>query len=790
MKYCHYLFVALGITSAAILASCQDEDFGYTADQIAYRTNFEKMYGSVKDIPTWDFSSYNLRQMGLAGGPSYAGTRGLASNYTGTVNTIGATAGDILKTSAPTGVTLTDGWYSVPSATLSWLDNSLPEATEYKQGKSFVLGKPQDNFAIIPIYQGHAGMSWELHLVDKATNKDYTLWEKSEKLRYNVDFDANNAIDVARREIIDWDEVWIDANGDGENDTNTGKQEKLIPIGYLLKAWEPSFGDLVLSCDVPDGCVFNGRIVDNSAEGQGKVIDLKKDGSAIEFTHSGNETFTIPSSVLTEIKNQNLADNIYFELWWNDGWKEGGKKCYFGYYEDNKATFHITTASKSSGTHIGKVYLSGRVSNEVGHTVGKATAGVEAQPILIDGTKILGDMYLYLKITQLDEDNPGYAKEGACQRSDENMMVALPIAESGKPTNVGSNEYMIIGCEDANNTNKTPGKNDLSDWDYNDIVFLLVGQGELPKIKEVIAEKRYMIEDLGSTFDFDFNDIVVDVSQIRVTDYKGDAVGGNDGKTTTAVIRHLCGTIPFQIKIGNTTFDKLPGKVNCNPAQDSEYTGKYEKTVDGWNPNSNNITVTVWPNEAGDNTWKDEGNNGFVGKYPEDSKSFSFPSFGEFPYIIACDQNVNWMEENISVPDNWFKTWPKQYYDYNNQTPPTPTDPDDPASPQRVPITLQDGKFILSNLSSAQATDKVEFELQYDRTKDSNGINSDWGIGCFANDNWEIVGTEWKYGGPENWTHEVSVETIRSLAATLEQDYIMVNTYNGCSIVSVTLVKQ
>ncbi len=809
MKYCHNLFVALGITSAAILASCQDEDFGYTADQIAYRTNFEKMYGSVKDTPTWDFSSYNLRQMGLEGGPSYAGmTRGLAPNYSGSVNTTTGKTSDILKSDAPTNVTLTDGWYSVPQGTLTWLDSSLPEGNPYTSGKSFVLGKPQDNFAIIPIYQGHAGMCWELHLVDKATNNDYTLWEKSQGIRYNVNFDADNAIDVARHEIIEWD-AWIDTNNNGQKDTNTGRQEMLIPIGYILKAWESSFGDLVLSCDLPDGCSIKGRIVDNSAEGQGKVVNLDNAGNGFEFTKSGNQTYTIPTSVLEIIKEQNLADNIYFELWWNDGWKDGGKKCYFGFYEGNRATFHLTTASKSAGNHIGKIYLEGRTSNEVGHTVDKAAAGVEAKPVLINGSQIKGDMFLYLKITKQDVDNPGYASLNACQRSDENMMVALPITGKGIPSNVSPNEYMIIGCEDANNTGSSGTDN--SDWDYNDIVFLLVGQGSLPKVKEVIAEKRYMIEDLGSTFDFDFNDIVVDVTQSATknslgqyikedgTVYTETEVSSGEHLKSTAVIRHLCGTIPFQIHIGETSFEKLPGKVDCNPALDQAYSGKYEKTNVDWNPRTNNITVTVWPKKAGAE-WDNAEEDDYLGLYPEESSTFGFPESGEFPYIIACNQDVNWMDECVSVPSSWFTTWHFTPYTKPNGGGSNGGNNGGSSTPQRVTITLQDNNQLnINDLSSAKTTDKVEFAISFDLSKAPDNFATTWGIGGFADDsteNWTVAGTGWTYGGPSpasnsNWTQEVSVGDIRSLATTLgHSTYIKLNVYNGCAIESVTLVKQ
>lgn len=65
------------------------------------------------------------------------------------------------------------------------------------------------------------------------------------------------------------------------------------------------------------------------------------------------------------------------------------------------------------------------------------------------------------------------------------------------------NSVNIIGCEDA------------GDNDFEDLVFMAYG---IPTIKEVeeyyeTFTKRYMVEDLGDTDDFDFNDLVVDVSK-------------------------------------------------------------------------------------------------------------------------------------------------------------------------------------------------------------------------------------------------------------------------------------
>ena len=149
--------------------------------------------------------------------------------------------------------------------------------------------------------------------------------------------------------------------------------------------------------------------------------------------------------------------------------------------------------------------------------------------------------------------------------------------------------------------------------------------------------KRYMIEDLGSVGDFDFNDIVVDV--------KDDLQGKQ-----TAYIRAMGGTLNFTIQIGSTSWTKEGGKIKLNGVEVNTEVGTMYNTqnpeynivlaefpVSGWNPGSNNITVTV----------AKKGTNKGVQK-------ISFPKMGEVPMIIACDEIVNWMEEYVSIPGEWW----------------------------------------------------------------------------------------------------------------------------------------
>ena len=126
-------------------------------------------------------------------------------------------------------------------------------------------------------------------------------------------------------------------------------------------------------------------------------------------------------------------------------------------------------------------------------------------------------MHFYLKIT---EAAGGYNETNQILTSISGYMRDFKFGNDGFPTglkgideNITKPEAMIIGVEDA-----TTSK---SDHDFNDVVFMVYGEPYVPqtfKVEEfeTTYSKRYMIEDLGSTDDFDFNDIVVDVLMSRV----------------------------------------------------------------------------------------------------------------------------------------------------------------------------------------------------------------------------------------------------------------------------------
>lgn len=689
---------ALSFSSCSEYSLMDDEAIRMGLFGEEYSENFENAYGKIAPDQTWDFSSYNLRRLGLAGGPGATPTTRATNpnqtNYTGKTDATSADKSAILASNqTPTGFdgsAMTDGYYNVQSETFGWLNTNLPEGEQnplnVTNGQPFVLGKPQKNFAIIPIYQGHAGMCWDLHLVDKATNKDYTLWSKSEGIRYKLDFSKGEEIDVRDTDISEY-------QGDEYNKFEVAKFDNMYFDDY------DGTSDIKISVTIPAWRYLKGKFENKNGSGWtmgkntgttiaisgGQNIDGEnpyewvdaESTSYYTFDNRGGDTpKTYTITLGDEEKNWVREKGIQFVVTnnineWTDGSGTHYDKCFFKYYSSDRvkvsvkynATKWINLETANNG--------SPELSNEAGHTVNREA--VQAKPIVIDGSKISGDMYLYLKITREDPDNggeSGYGKLGACQRSDEYMMVALPCTQ---PTNIGTSQAMIIGCEDSNTAK--------SDWDVNDIVFLVVGQGELPDVQEVVAAKRYMIEDLGSTFDFDFNDIVVDVTQYRVKDYLGTV----KSTKTVASLKHLCGTIPFQIKIGNTILGgenkKYPGcnansaqgGSGCDPTKCSDHFEEYKSAIDcvveGWNPSENNITVTTWPKAAG-TEWNDKDESDFLGE--KDSQTFSFPENGEFPYIIATDQTVLWTKEMMSVPSSWFKTWPANYDKWPNHSQDTP----------------------------------------------------------------------------------------------------------------------
>lgn len=275
---------------------------------------------------------------------------------------------------------------------------------------------------------------------------------------------------------------------------------------------------------------------------------------------------------------------------------------------------------------------------------------VEAPAVTFGGLPVKNDVYFYLKTwtnySEYEGDKLG--NKATVYSSLKEKMLALNNCEKPKNVPAGQN-VCIIGCEDA------------TDNDYEDLVFLVYGKFSINEPEEVFATitKRYMVEDLGSTDDFDFNDIVVDVSQTEKTTYyyeidpeKGEKTLANtEGPVVVsqeAVVRAAGGILDFTINIGSSSWTKSE---HLTPFDQMMNTGigsaiDYNAVLDqfnienkDWNPESNNISITV------------DGRGGNAGV-----QVIPFPKEGEIPMIIAVDPTWNWMSERQSVPADWFTT--------------------------------------------------------------------------------------------------------------------------------------
>lgn len=290
-----------------------------------------------------------------------------------------------------------------------------------------------------------------------------------------------------------------------------------------------------------------------------------------------------------------------------------------------------------------------------------------------EGGKELMHFDLYLT-----SPNKNYAIKGSMQSC---LNYQMRILDVPKPDNIGSNlETLFVAC-------------DAADMDvqyvlplgrrYQSLVFMIVGP-RIPKVLYVredslgkrwidncISGKRYMIEDLGSASDFDFNDVVVDVEKIEPTEVEITqnsitnaqakltkvSLGQSQPAESHAIVRFLCGTRPFKLYVGDSDFGLVTDPTNQPQTKDQllckplDYEPTYFQApmeITGWNPDvrisvpdwdtdANKVSIEVWPNGMADvreGGWKAD-----------------FPSTGDVPFMMALPTSTKWSSEGVLFTD-------------------------------------------------------------------------------------------------------------------------------------------
>ena len=176
-------------------------------------------------------------------------------------------------------------------------------------------------------------------------------------------------------------------------------------------------------------------------------------------------------------------------------------------------------------------------------------------------------------------------------------------------------------------------KCDQTNPDYTNLVLWVRDASSVPV---PVVAKRYMVEDLGGSFDFDFNDVVFDVIQYT------------DG-SQKCYVRALGGTLDVTIKVGNGSWTKSSDytasqMLNTNPIDPLLCLKEFDAS--GWNGDNSKVSVTV------------ESKDGYsVGGDATYYWAIPFPDTGEVPLIVATMYgSKTWMPERQGVPSaDWFQ---------------------------------------------------------------------------------------------------------------------------------------
>lgn len=581
--------IALALFTAAsslVLSSCQDEDYGFTTEEVrasVYDRNFIAKYGEIDPEQSWDLSKYanngNLSQTRAAipecpcpvGGKREPNTEaGWGAN--GKVETV-------------------NEWYFVEDQLVKSFNEKLREGDSDNKNKGTTGFNLHSNgvFYIIPMYQGQSGLGSDLHMVVTYGGKTYDnmVWSRSKDIQRQTEGSLE----------------WLNLYNNEEHFTNVDYYKDTQAGKYLASTRDAKgIKTKPIKCDIPYGAEIKFYLHINTGH-----VTYRRDGSDMDGITTGANG-----------------------------------------YEPNLA---------------------------------------------LSGDKMWSDRG---KMIQLSSD--GFQVNNADRYGKEFMIIACEDAWGR-----GEREAVNYTTDrDISNKDITIGTNDWSgDDDMNDLVFLFVSD-KLPSVVEANqVRKRYIIEDLGSVVDWDFNDIVVDLAETT------DPI--TNEKSQKAVLKHLCGTTPFRLFIGEAgnVANSTELKFSCSNLSVKMDDGSYDRLTisnatgswipglqmsqyeelnlecalpssNPWKPADNNIWVLVDKNrQYGPNRNNNGANadsqtgadpyggelehpnsngviNGVISELDENFATVAFPRKGKVPRIIAVDTDFQWTKEDTDISkDLW-----------------------------------------------------------------------------------------------------------------------------------------
>ncbi len=178
------LFCSLGVIAAAsALTGCQDEDYGFTKQEVSdavYDRNFIAEFGDISPEQSWDLSSYATQKRSTV-------TAEDAQSFGALTRSVYEQNPEFIQGK----MTYMDDWFDVPNNMLEAFLSNLKEGENNIQKKNpnaemgFSFDASNEEFYFVPVFVGKSGIASELHMVVKNTNETYDkcIWSKSERIQ-------------------------------------------------------------------------------------------------------------------------------------------------------------------------------------------------------------------------------------------------------------------------------------------------------------------------------------------------------------------------------------------------------------------------------------------------------------------------------------------------------------------------------------------------------------------------------------------------------------------------------
>ena len=266
---------------------------------------------------------------------------------------------------------------------------------------------------------------------------------------------------------------------------------------------------------------------------------------------------------------------------------------------------------------------------------------LRSKPYTITFPKGTGQFGFYVKIYKTSE-----SKELLAKYYSNPVLNVLPDTES---QSFSSFAYKVVGEGETAMTYITIEDNNYGDLDYNDFIFVM--EGEQTHIEEEPVEYIYAVEDLGSTNDFDFNDVVFSVSHVSGQPH--------------ANVKLLAagGTLPAEICFGETPYGEVHAMfgVETNVMVNTQK-GITKENMKITKPFTVNVGAT-WSHEGLDYTEKFDPKDGFNVKVNNKVVTIYDPGIDTAPQILVLAHDWLWPTErtriNEAYPD--FEEWGENY---------------------------------------------------------------------------------------------------------------------------------